>query len=178
MPIVGTLPYNIQNGDSVDAIPVMADFNFIVAQINANAPVVTNITPTGFTPGLAFGGASVGLVYDTQLGQYSRIGNVVWYWIYIIINAIGSSTGVATITGLPLGASAFMPGLSGVVPTGPTLVTGITFADSISHGVIHGTTTIGLYNITSNGSAVQMTKGSNFTGGAAMSVAVSGQYFV
>ena len=49
MPIIGSLPYKIQNGDSVDAIPVMADFNFIVAQINANAPVVTNITPTGFT---------------------------------------------------------------------------------------------------------------------------------
>lgn len=35
--IVGTLPNNILNGQAVDATPVMADFNFIVNQVNANA---------------------------------------------------------------------------------------------------------------------------------------------
>jgi hypothetical protein len=37
MPIIGTLPNNIQNGQTVDAAPLMADFNFIVNQVNANA---------------------------------------------------------------------------------------------------------------------------------------------
>lgn len=48
MPIIGTLPNNIQNGQSVDAAPVMADFNFIVNQVNANAnPIGTLTAPSG-----------------------------------------------------------------------------------------------------------------------------------
>lgn len=37
MPIIGTLPYILSNGNTADATQVMADFNFIVAQVNANA---------------------------------------------------------------------------------------------------------------------------------------------
>jgi hypothetical protein len=48
MPIIGTLPNNIQNGQTVDATPVMADFNFIVNQVNANAnPTGTLTAPSG-----------------------------------------------------------------------------------------------------------------------------------
>jgi hypothetical protein len=48
MPIIGTLPNNIQNGQAVDANPVMADFNFIVNQVNANAnPSGTLTAPSG-----------------------------------------------------------------------------------------------------------------------------------
>lgn len=35
--IVGPLPNNILNGSIIDAVPVMANFNWIVAQVNANA---------------------------------------------------------------------------------------------------------------------------------------------
>lgn len=45
MAIIGTLPNNIQNGQSVDANPVMADFNFIVNQVNANASPLGTIPP-------------------------------------------------------------------------------------------------------------------------------------
>lgn len=34
--IIGTLPANLQNGTNADASQVMADFNFIVNQVNAN----------------------------------------------------------------------------------------------------------------------------------------------
>jgi hypothetical protein len=48
MAIIGTLPNNIQNGQTVDATPVMADFNFIVNQVNANAnPLGTFTAPSG-----------------------------------------------------------------------------------------------------------------------------------
>ena len=36
MPIIGALPNNIQNGNTVDATPIMNDFNFIVNQVNTN----------------------------------------------------------------------------------------------------------------------------------------------
>lgn len=37
MPIIGTLPATLTNGTLADATQVMADFNFIVSQVNANA---------------------------------------------------------------------------------------------------------------------------------------------
>lgn len=37
MSIVNPLPYNIANGDPIDATPVMADFNQIVTNVNNNA---------------------------------------------------------------------------------------------------------------------------------------------
>lgn len=48
MAIIGALPNNIQNGQLADAVPVMADFNFIVNQVNANAaPLGTLTAPSG-----------------------------------------------------------------------------------------------------------------------------------
>ena len=37
MPIIGALPNTILNGQPIDAIPVMADFNWLMTQTNANA---------------------------------------------------------------------------------------------------------------------------------------------
>lgn len=48
MAIVGTLPNNIQNGQLEDATPLMANFNFILNAINANAnPTGTFTAPSG-----------------------------------------------------------------------------------------------------------------------------------
>jgi hypothetical protein len=55
--IIGTLPANLQNGTNADASQVMADLNFIVNQVNANAvpesatslPNVTSLSE-GSTP--------------------------------------------------------------------------------------------------------------------------------
>jgi hypothetical protein len=48
MAIIGTLPNTISNGQAVDATPVMADFNFIVNQVNANGVQVgTLAAPSG-----------------------------------------------------------------------------------------------------------------------------------
>jgi hypothetical protein len=47
MTIINPLPYNIQNGQSVDAVPVMANLNQIVSNVNANAaPVAGNAAQT------------------------------------------------------------------------------------------------------------------------------------
>lgn len=54
-----------------------------------------------FTPGIAFGGASVGVVYVVQEGRYTRIGDLVFFDVYMDISNKGASVGNATITGLP-----------------------------------------------------------------------------
>jgi len=99
MSIIGTLPNNIQNGQTVDATPVMADFNFIVNQVNANAnPTGTLTAPSGTRamfhqasapPGWAqdatlndftiqlTGGTSGGAISNTGIG-YSTMFNAQW----------------------------------------------------------------------------------------------------
>lgn len=54
-----------------------------------------------WTPGFAFGGASVGISYTHRVGTYTKIGNLVVATAYVLITSKGSSVGDATITGLP-----------------------------------------------------------------------------
>jgi len=61
---------------------------------------------TSFTPTVAFGGASVGVTYTTQTGSYTRIGNLIWFNISIVLSSKGSSTGSCTIEGLPFTTNA------------------------------------------------------------------------
>jgi hypothetical protein len=60
-------------------------------------------SPTPFTLGVAFGGASVGATYDAvnNQGVYTVRGNTVSVAANLILTAKGSSTGSATLTGLP-----------------------------------------------------------------------------
>lgn len=55
-----------------------------------------------WTPGVAFGGAAVGITYSAQVGKYTQIGNVVYFMYSIALTSKGSSTGSATITGFPV----------------------------------------------------------------------------
>jgi hypothetical protein len=62
-----------------------------------------------FTPQLAFGGASVGITYSTQVGRYKKIGSRVFFQIRLVVTSKGSSTGDATITGLPFTSVGSIP---------------------------------------------------------------------
>lgn len=55
-----------------------------------------------WTPALAFGGATTGLSYTTQAGQYTQIGNIVYFQFVINLSSKVSATGNATITGWPV----------------------------------------------------------------------------
>ena len=58
-----------------------------------------------WTPSLNFGGNAVGLTYGSRPGTYTKIGNIVSATFQMSISAGGSSTGVATISGLPFSSS-------------------------------------------------------------------------
>ena len=64
----------------------------------------TTITDRAFgrvgswTPVVAFGGASVGITYTSRTGDFTRIGNMVFFVINIVLSSKGSSTGAFTIT--------------------------------------------------------------------------------
>jgi hypothetical protein len=60
-----------------------------------------------FTPTIAFGGASVGITYNSTftVGSYTKIGNTVYVRGSVVLTNKGSSTGSATMGGLPFSAS-------------------------------------------------------------------------
>jgi len=66
-----------------------------------------------WTMGVSFGGAAVGVTYGANTGKYTKIGRQVTATGYIELSSKGSSTGAATITGLPFtipsGTSSFVP---------------------------------------------------------------------
>lgn len=104
--IINPLPFNIQNGQLVDANPVMANFNAIVTQVNANVGNITQVPVTAFTPTLLFGGGNTGMTFAFRAGSYTQLGNIVFFAFDMLLSAKGSSTGSATIGGLPQSANA------------------------------------------------------------------------
>jgi hypothetical protein len=94
MSIIGTLPNNIQNGQLEDATPVMANFNFIVNQVNANAITAGTLTapagtrmlfnqpapPVGWTQetGAFYNDASMRIITGTAGGTNGSAGWTTW----------------------------------------------------------------------------------------------------
>ena len=63
------------------------------------------VDTTSWTPVLEFGGGTTGITYTVQQGKYTRIGSLVFLSLFITLSNKGSSTGQATITGLPYAAN-------------------------------------------------------------------------
>lgn len=72
MSIIGSLPINLANGTNADASQVMADLNFIVNQVNANAlPLGTLTAPAGTRMAFHQAAAPAGWVIDTSISNHS-----------------------------------------------------------------------------------------------------------
>ena len=102
----------------------------------ATANALDDYEEGDFTPGLKFGGGTTGIGYNTQIGRYTKIGRFVQVNITIYLSSKGSSTGVATITGLPFA-------------TAGTQFSAHSYDDRVSGGAVK----IQLYN---NGNSTQL----------------------
>lgn len=58
-----------------------------------------------WTPGISFGGGSTGVTYDVHEGEYVKVGKLVTANFVMMLTSKGSSTGEASVTGLPFAAS-------------------------------------------------------------------------
>lgn len=86
-----------------------------------------------WTPGLAFGGASVGITYSSQVGRYVKVGRSVFVCGSWILTNKGSSTGNAAITGLPFTTNANASSCMFMNRTGNlTTITGLTGSVPVS----------------------------------------------
>jgi hypothetical protein len=79
--------------------------------------------PATWTPGIAFGGASTGLTFSRNFGEYQLIGNMVYTYYSIILTSKGAATGAATMTGLPVQAQSTAP--LGALGNASTVITGM-----------------------------------------------------
>ena len=62
-----------------------------------------------WTPSIAFGGGTTNLLYTTQTGRYIRYGRIIYAFFAIVLLNKGSSTGAATLNGLPASQAAGGP---------------------------------------------------------------------
>lgn len=120
-----------------------------------------------FTPVLNFGGASTGILYSVQSGTYSLIGNSVVFNLNIQLSSKGSSTGAATITGLP------KPARSTFVA--PLYTSNVTFTGVPELFLGAGNSSVSLVQVQSGGSTAALGDGA-FTNSSW--VLASGSYLV
>lgn len=114
--------------------------NSVGAGITVMQPATTDLSdataPTGWTPGIDFGGGTTGITYSLQAGSYVKIGKLVVAQFQLTLTSKGSSTGTAHVTGLPVAAAA-TPNLIGLMTlTGTASMVGSgTFFGQISPGL-------------------------------------------
>jgi hypothetical protein len=123
---------------------------------SSNANTLDDYEEGSWTMGVAFGGASVGVVIGVNQAIYRKIGSFVHVSGWILMANKGSSTGAMTITGLPFTASTLAGGFV------PAFFNDFTGLNSITGGVFTGTT-IALYQNPANGTATTAITDSNAT---------------
>lgn len=141
---------------------------------SVNDPTTLDVYVEGtFTPTIAFGGASVGVVYTTQYGAYTRIGNRVLFDMIVQISAKGTSTGALTINGLPISNASGQSTPVAIFMTNTT--SGV--ADQFAQGLIFaGATSCAVFKFAAG--AVSESQFTDADVGSAFRVRLSGHYIV
>jgi len=128
--------------------------------------------PGTFTPILRFGGGTTGITYSTQSGHFRQTGKTIFFAISLVLTSKGSSTGAATIAGLPANAIVLTdPGQ--IIACGVTAVTLV--GGSIFGSIASSATTINIYGNVS-GSGVTGYADTNFANNS--EIYMSGSYLI
>lgn len=97
---------------------------------------LTGCTGT-WTPELSFGDVVTGITYSTQLGQYTRHGNVVNYSFRLALTSKGTHTGAAQVSGFPIAEASPLNGATVVaVVSNMTLDTGSSYVVALVNGSV------------------------------------------
>jgi hypothetical protein len=110
-----------------------------------------------WTPGVSFGGASVGVTYNTQTGRYTKMGRLVWVEFNVVLTSKGSSVGSAAVTGLPFAGGSDSP-------TGALIWTNMTTSYvSMQVGGVNAATTASVFGNTSASTAMTIITDTGFS---------------
>lgn len=124
-----------------------------------------------WTMGISFGGASVGVTYNFNTGRYTKIGRQVTAVGFLGLSSKGTSTGSATITGLPFTIAS---GTSNYSASNFAQMSVITYTGQMSGYGVVGNTTILLQ--TTNAGSLTSLSDSNFANNSEIMVTFT--YFV
>lgn len=153
-------------------VSIMPTADTAVTLPTGTVTLTSGVGSTSWTPTLLFGGGNTGMTFTTQIGRYARVGNLVKFEATLVLSAKGSSTGLATITGLPI-STVSATGL--VVPFPVILYSGstITAGNQVYATMTSNSATINLYNHAPTAAVAGLTD-ANF--GATTTLFVSGSY--
>ncbi len=121
-----------------------------------------------WTPTISFGGASVSVEYDLQVGTYTKIGDLVTASCYMDLADKGSSTGAAVLAGLPFASRS----LTGNLAAAALRVSNISFADIPMGYNGSNASTITLQESTNAGTVSTLTNG-NFSDTSIVTLSIS-----
>jgi len=121
---------------------------------SADANTLDDYEEGTFTPGISFGNGTTGITYSAQTGYYTKIGNVVLFWIRVVLSNKGSSSGYARVTGLTFTAS---DPLYGGMSIGFSY--NVTFANQMILNLPSNSTTATFYEMTESGGITNLTEG-------------------
>ena len=124
-----------------------------------------------WTMGIAFGNASVGVTYNFRGATYTKIGRQVTLNGYMVLSSKGSSTGAATITGLPFTVG----GATGNYTSACLRLSAVSFVGQFQANSDISSTTISFNQISSIGTISNMDD-TNFANNSAIMVNMT--YFV
>lgn len=135
---------------------------------SADANTLDDYEEGVWSPALNFGGAAVGMTYaTTPAGRYTKIGRTVFATGSLALSAKGSSTGAATLAGLPF--TAVNDGIPQAAPIG--LATGLSAMSGAAIAALPANASrLSLYQ-SGNGNASALTS-SNFSNTAALTFSV------
>ena len=104
-----------------------------------------------WTPAITFGGASVGVTYNAQVGNWTRIGALLLFTGRIVLSSNGSSEGLAVVGELPYANNA-----TSYVHIQVVTRVGVTLVDGSIWGQLNvNQKSFGLFN--DNGNSTQLT---------------------
>jgi len=121
-----------------------------------------------WTPTISFGGASVDVEYDLQVGTYTKIGDLVTASCYMDLADKGTSTGAAVLAGLPVASRS----LTGNLAAAALRLSNISFADTPMGYNMSNTTQINLQESTNAGTTTNLTE-ANFSDTSQIMMSVS-----
>ena len=162
---------NISGGSaapSANTVTAVLDSVFSNTQgaiLNRGASLWAASNETSWTPALTFGGASVGVTYGTQVGQYMAIGWLAIGLFNIVLTSKGSSTGTATLS-LPVTAGGGNRTGSLIISNYTSLAAGDT--GGLFGGIAAAGTTASLYK-TGGAGTVTALADTDFTNTSALS---------
>lgn len=138
---------------------------------SANANTLDAYVEGTWTPGITLGGAAVGVTYTSQTAAYTRVGNRIFFNVYIVLSSKGSSTGALLVTGLPVasGWGAYQPCSLRI-----TSVTAGVGNEMLMAAVVNSATTIALFDI--SGGTIATITDVDLTNTS--TIEISGQYLV